>query len=251
MPDFLFIGAQKSGTTSMYDYLGQHPSIVQASKKEVHFFDTKYYKGRRWYRSHFPTKLQLQYKITGEASPSYLFYPGSARRIRQHLPEARLLAILRNPVDRAISSYFHQQQKGVEPLTLQKALNAEEKRLEGFKKKLGFGLLSYRSSKNLRQYAYKTKGLYADQLKTYFRLFRREQIWIEQAERFFLEPHATIRDIFKFLGVDEAFIPCDLQPKNVRHYEQVPREIREQLQEYYQQPNQKLYELLGRRFDWQ
>lgn len=251
MPDFLFIGAQKSGTTSLYEHLAQHPAILPSSKKEIHFFDTKYYKGRRWYRSHFPSKYQLQQKITGEASPSYLFYPGAARRIHQHLPDAKLLVLLRDPVNRAISSYYHQQHKGVEPLVLQDALAAEERRLDGFKKKLGFGWLSYRSSKNLRQFAYKAKGRYADQLKIYFRLFRPEQIWIEQAERFFIEPGETIRGVFQFLEVDDAFVPSDLKPRNVRHYEEVPEQVREQLKEYYYQPNQELFALLGRRFDWQ
>jgi len=251
MPDFLFIGAQKSGTTSLYEYIGQHPQIIPSSKKEVHFFDTKYYKGRRWYRSHFPARSQLQQKITGEASPSYLFYPGAAQRIRRSLPEAKLLVLLRDPVDRAISSYYHQQRKGVELLSLKDALDAEEKRLERFRKKLGFGWLSHRPSKNLRQYAYKTKGLYAMQLKTYFRFFSPQQIWIEQAERFFAEPKWTIREVCQFLEVDDDFVPSDLKPRNVGLYEQVPREIREQLQEYYHQPNQELFELLGRNFDWQ
>lgn len=250
LPDFLIIGAQKSGTTSLYEYLREHPHVIPASKKEIHFFDTKFYKGNRWYQSHFPKRKELTNKITGEASPSYLFYPNSAKRIYNLIPDVKLIVLLRNPVDRAISSYFHQQQKGREKLSLEKALDAEEERLAKFKRKLGYGLLSSKSSKKYRQFSYKERGLYAQQLRTFFQYFPKEQIWIEQAERFFTETQNVLQEVFEFLHIDNTFTPDDLNPRNVHHYDQISPKIRKKLYDYYQQPNKELFQLIGKKFDW-
>jgi hypothetical protein len=249
-PDFLIIGAQKAGTTSLYEYMVKHPAIEPASKKEIHYFDKNFYKGRWWYRSHFPKKSRMPDKITGEASPSYLFYPGTARRIQKVLPGARLLVLLRNPVDRAISSYFHQQQKGVEKLSLEDALDMEEKRLARYGRRLGYGWFSAGSSKNFRRFAYLTRGLYARQLREYFRYFPRKQLWVEQSELFFLQPARVLKEAFGFLEIDGSFVPADLTPRNVHHYEQVPRATRKELEAFYRPHNEELFELLGHRFNW-
>ncbi len=248
-PDFLIIGAQKSGTTSLYEYLCQHPSILPASKKEIHYFDKNYYKGRLWYRWHFPEK-KTGGQLTGEASPSYLFYPGAARRIYKALPRARLLVLLRNPVDRAISAYFHQRQKGVETLSLEEALKREESRLARYRGRLGYGWLSARSNKNLRRFSYRTRGLYAQQLREYLRYFPREQVWIEQGELFFARPKQMVKSSLRFLGLEASYLPSDVYPRNVHHYGQIAASTRQMLEDFYRPHNEELYGLLGRRFDW-
>lgn len=246
LPDFLIIGAQKSGTTSLYEYLCQHPEIVPAQKKEVHYFDTGFYKGITWYRTHFPRRRSLSNEITGEASPSYLFYPQTARRMYQVVPQARLLVLLRNPVDRAISSYYHQQQKGVEPLSLDEALHAEEQRMKALRK----GWPTRSKGKQMRQFSYKARGLYAGQLQDFFTYFSPEQIWVAPAERFFAKPAEVLQEAFAFLRVDASFQPTDLRPRNVHQYQPAEAATRARLANYYKQPNEALYRLLGRRFHW-
>ena len=144
MPDFIIIGTQKGGTTSLYRYLIEHPCVAPIYIKEPHFFDIYFYKGLQWYRAHFPTAVEKYYArhiqkhdlITGEASPYYLFHPQAARRVAKTLPKARLIVLLRNPIDRAYSQYQHQtRQDGVEPLTFEEALECEEKRLAGEEEK--------------------------------------------------------------------------------------------------------------------
>ena len=115
LPDFVIIGAMKSGTTSLYRFIVKHPAIVPAAKKEVHYFSIWYKFGELWYRSHFPTNLSRRrfYKktnqklLSGEASPVYLFYPVVPGRMKELLPDVKLIVILRNPVDRAYSHYHH------------------------------------------------------------------------------------------------------------------------------------------------
>ena len=115
LPDFIIIGAQKSGTTSLYRFIVKHPAIAPATKKEVHYFSIWYKFGELWYRSHFPTNLSRynfykrtnQKLLSGEASPVYLFYPVVPGRMKELLPDVKLIVILRNPVDRAYSHYHH------------------------------------------------------------------------------------------------------------------------------------------------
>ena len=110
LPDFIIIGTQRGGTTSLYSYLASHPSVGPASTKEVHFFDNKYTKGLAWYRAHFPSAIEKYYAehiqkrkfITGESSPYYLFHPHVPKRVAKDVPHAKFIVLLRNPVDRAI-----------------------------------------------------------------------------------------------------------------------------------------------------
>src|SRR5947209_8592328 len=128
LPNFLILGAQKAGTTALYAYLRWHPEITGPSFKEVSFFDRHYARGERWYRAHFPARRR---PFVGEASPSYLFHPLVPERVARLLPDARLVAILRNPVDRAFSHYQHEVSLGREPLSFEEAVAHEEERMRG------------------------------------------------------------------------------------------------------------------------
>ena len=135
LPDFVIIGAHKSGTTSLYDFITQHPSIESASEKEPCYFSTKYKFGSLWYRSNFPTELS-KYLLakkdgkfyTGEATTSYLFHPSSAYRMKKMLPNIKLIVILRNPVDRAYSNYNYSVKYNKETLSFMKGIELEEER---------------------------------------------------------------------------------------------------------------------------
>ena len=130
LPDFIIIGAQKSGTTSLYDFLIKHPAIAPAAKKELHYFSVQYARGELWYRSNFPTNLSrsafykktTQRLLSGEASPLYLFYPMVPDRMKEILPDVKLIVILRNPVDRAYSHYHHSLRKNMEPMSFERAV---------------------------------------------------------------------------------------------------------------------------------
>src|SRR5436309_16134274 len=108
LPDFIVIGAQKSGTGSLYAYLNGHPDVAGARVKEVHYFDLHYHRGVDWYLDQFPDEAAARPRCTGEASPYYLFHPHAPRRAFDLVPDARLIALLRDPVDRAISHYHHE-----------------------------------------------------------------------------------------------------------------------------------------------
>src|SRR4051794_22945776 len=128
LPDFLILGAQKAGTTALYAYLRWHPEITGPSFKEVSFFDRHYANGERWYRAHMPARRR---SLVGEASPSYLFHPLAPERVAGLLPEARLIALLRNPVARPSSNYQNEVALGGEPLSFEEAIGREDERMEG------------------------------------------------------------------------------------------------------------------------
>ena len=205
MPNFIIIGAQKCGTTSLYYYLKQHPDVYMSPVKEPHFFD---YEGAgRNFRGPGPSsapKISLEdyralfrgvsgEKAVGEASPLYIYIPETPALIKRHVPEARLIAMLRNPADRAYSAFSHTVRRGWEPLTdFVEALRAEEGRM--------------RDNWHPR-YHYRTRGFYHAQLERYFDAFGPERIGVYLYEDLVAEPLGVLRDNFRFLGVDEAFVP--------------------------------------------
>ncbi len=250
LPDFLVIGAAKSGTSSLYKCMVQHPQVIWAQKKEVHFFDRSYAKGLRWYRAHFPFRRRLpRGTVTGESSPFYLCDPRAPERISCTVPHAKLIVLLREPADRAVSHYFHEVKRQREPLPLDKALEAEERRvLPGFtqmKKEPDF------HSNEYRFFSYKHRGLYEDQLRRYLRHFKRGQLLILKSEDFFSQPKRILEEVFAFLGVDPFFRPRDLRPRNVGSYtREVPPAVYETLARFFSPHNERLYQFLGRDFRW-
>ncbi|HYF40703.1 MAG TPA: sulfotransferase domain-containing protein, partial [Gemmatimonadales bacterium] len=137
LPSVLLIGAQKAGTTSLFNYMAEHPAVLPPSNKEIHYFDLNPTRGLTWYRSHFPYNHQLRDgSVTVDASPYYLAHPGVPQRAAQLLPGARLLVLLRNPVDRAYSHYQHEVRGGREPLSFEEAIAREPERLEGEEERL-------------------------------------------------------------------------------------------------------------------
>ncbi len=254
-PDFIIIGAQKSGTTSLYSYLKQHPDCIPSYKKETHYFDTYYTRGFLWYRSHFPYIKQLKdRRITGEASPSYLCHPRTPERINKKLPCIKLIVLLRNPTNRALSSYMHQRRAGREKLLPMKAFKKEESRIGSAVKKIKnrkWGVKKY--SKKFRRYSYLRRGVYIKQLKRYFRYFSSKQMLIKCSEHFFADPRKTLREIFKFLNIDPGFVPRNMQPKNVTNYSKFPEittGVHNFLDEYYDSYNKKLFRYLNVRYPW-
>ncbi len=260
MPDFIIIGAQKGGTTSLYNYLLDHPSIAPIYIKEPHFFDIYSHKGPLWYRSHFPTTLQKYYVkflqkrpfLTGEASPYYMPHPLAAARIAMTLPDVKLIMVLRNPIDRAYSQYQHQvRQPGVEPLSFTEAIDREEERLAGEEKKLLEN--SRYVSFNHRHYSYLTRGRYIDQITIWMKLFPKEQFLILKSEDLYSNPSEILKETFEFLKVPNVALKEqkeEYKQYNKAAYAKMDPATRQRLVEYFKPHNARLYEFLGRDFGW-
>jgi hypothetical protein len=231
MPNFLIIGAAKSGTTALHHYLGQHPDIFMSSPKELRFFPWENqkpdYRGPydidlssiitsvEEYRAYFAAGAD--YPVRGESSPQYIYFPRAAERIRHHIPDVKLIAILRHPVDRAYSHYLMVRREELETLTFGEALADEERRI---------------NDRWWYHWHYRRRGFYAAQLKPYFELFNREQLKVYLYEDFQSDQVGLTQDIFRFLNVDDTFVP----DVSVRHNEaKIPRF--RALQAYLSQPH--------------
>ena len=247
LPDFLIIGAQKAGTTALYAYLRRHPAITGPSWKEVSYFDRHYGRGEAWYRGNFPNRVRARGKLVGEASPSYIFHPLGPERVKALVPEARLVALVRHPVDRALSHYHHEVALGREPLRFEDALDAEEDRLRGEEERLAADPSYF--SRAWWSHAYKSRGRYAEQLERWLAVFPREQLLILPSEDLGGEPERTHTRVLDFLGA----VPhrLDAYPRVYeRQYEAMSPETRERLAAEFEAPNRRLYELLGRDLGW-
>lgn len=250
LPDFLIIGAQKAGTTSLYRYLNAHPKIRTALAKEVHFFDYNFGLGEKWYRAHFPTVLEKwrgDFLRTGEASPYYLFYPHAPLRVNQMLPRVQLIVLLRNPVERAYSQYQHQVRLGLEELTFEEALEQEPARLLGEFEKILLDDEYY--SFNYQNYSYMARGMYADQLERWFRLVPRERFLILPSDGLYADTASTYARVLDFLRVPR-FMPEAFRVANDGSYEPMKPETRARLVEFFAPHNARLYALLNVDFEW-
>lgn len=246
-PDFLIVGAQKAGTTSLYNVLKQHPAVLPARKKEIHYFSQFYRKGLPWYLEHFP--LREDHQLSGEASPFYLFHPQSARRIAETYPDIKIIILLRDPVERAISHYHQQYRRGHEKLSMLEAFQHEPKRItKGWEKLLRD---EQTSASKLQQCSYLKRGEYLAQLLRYEMHFPASQIYLMESRDFFDETLPCLRRLYEFLQIDLDFVPQDLWPRKPGHYAETDPTALDYLRVYYHPHNEALYRHLGRRFDWQ
>ncbi|MDX1618074.1 MAG: sulfotransferase domain-containing protein [Balneolaceae bacterium] len=252
-PDFFIIGAQKSGTTSLYEYIKQFAAnYTPPLRKEIHYYDYQYHRDLTWYRSHYPfVNGVTETDITGEATPYYLFHPLAPRRVEQDFPDARFVVLLKKPVERAYSHYHFQKANSIgpdEPLTLEEVIRVEEERLEGeFERLTGPG--RYRAEK-YQYYSYLARGRYASQLKRWLERFDREQFHIVQSARFFSETGKQLERFFDFLDLEWENYPSAFEISNAIDYPDMDEEIRQMLRNYYESSNRELFELIGKEFNW-
>jgi hypothetical protein len=264
-PDFVLVGGQKCGTTSLYHYLAQHPQVLAATIKGIHYFSGNFAKGLSWYRAHFPllaevylrSRLSSKPVLTGEASPYYLFHPHAPRRLAQVSPVARLIVLVRDPVERAYSHYAHNVARGKrqrEPLTFKEAIEREGDRVRGEMEKMLAD--EWYDSYAIQHYTYAARGIYMDQLMAYETCFSRRQILVIRSEDLFTNTVAAYQDVLAFLGLD-PFVPMDLKVRNAGQYPAGRRNANaalagtfEELREFFKPHNQRLYEYLGRDLGW-
>ena len=255
LPDFLIIGAARSGTTSLYQYLTQHPLVIPGVGKEVYFFDKKFDKGINWYKSFFPTKIsksRLESKlkrncITGEATPRYLYHPHTPKRVFDLIPNVKLIVLLRNPIDRAYSHYQMISGFGQEELSFEEAIEQEEKRITDDMKKMEknenfYSIYFYRKS-------YLTRGIYVNQLKRWFEYFPREQFLILKSEDFYSKTPEVYQQVLDFLGLSKSELNSFKVHRMGKH-SAISTETRKKLADHFRPYNEQLYQLLGKNFDW-
>jgi Sulfotransferase domain len=239
----------------LHRYLVEHPGIVPAFRKEIHFFDRNLHKGIRWYREHFPSALYRSYAtkvlgrrfLTGEATAAYLFYPHAPTRMAETVPNAKLIVLLRNPIDRAFSQYQHEVANGYETLPFEEAIAREPERLAGERERLladeNYDGVDY------RHHSYLSRGRYAEQLEVWLQHFPRQQVLVLRSEDFFADPELVLGSVLQFLGLPPASLRH--YPKyNHRDYTEMTPALRRRLRDQFAPHNQRLAALLGRDFGW-
>lgn len=248
LPQFLIIGAMRGGTTTLYRHLVTHSRIEPAFNKEVHFFDKNFHKGLGWYRAFFPLRLSTpDDAITGEATPYYLFHPRCPRHVAKLLRDIRLIAVLRDPLERAFSHYQWAVERGREKLSFEEAIEAEEDRLSGEHERLSADA-GYTSFAH-QVHSYKARGLYADQLERWFAEFDRQSIMVLKSESLFTDPSSTMPNVLRFLGLPDEELGM-LPHRNMGSGRLMDPMMREKLHSYFQPHNERLYQLLGWTEEW-
>lgn len=198
---FMIVGAQKCGTTALAHFLARHPEIGMAVPKEAHLFDSPGY-SKDW----TPEQIDERYRpffdhcagaaLRGEATPIYMFLPGVARELKRYNPDLRLIVLLHDPVERAVSHYYMEKNRGKEHRPLWLALLSEPVRLRrcGDARAQGSAM---------RVWSYRRRGLYSLQLRNLYRFFDRNRVLIVRTRDLRTRHHAVLRRVFAFLGVSE------------------------------------------------
>jgi hypothetical protein len=215
LPDFLIIGAQKAGTTSVYDSLTEHPRVLPARKKEIRFFDRHWERGTNWYRWNFPTRWAMRAgndrRLTGEATPDYLVDPRVPARVAGLVPGCKLIVLLRHPVDRALSQYQMNVALGVESRSFQEAIDGDLAELEVGDRECWGIQRGFRS--------YVERGRYAPQISRWMVEFPRDSLHIVTLEAMLSNRRDEMHRITSFLGLEVGDHPLDLAASNRRSYD--------------------------------
>ena len=262
MPDFIIIGAGRAGTTALYSYLIQHPSIVAASTDnnesvaDLHFFEYLISNNIQWYKSHFPI---LFYKssnhnktknsfITGEYTSTYMYHPDVPKSIFNLLPKIKLIVILRNPIDKAYSTYYQQFNFGEYTTSFEETINTEFRRIALNK---DFSELDSNNPdfENFVAHNIIRHGIYADYLEHWLEIFNRKQILILNSDDLKKLTKETLGHVFNFLNISNCDITNTSQV-NVGKYPPMNKSTRKKLIEFYKPYNQRLNKLLGTNFNW-
>jgi hypothetical protein len=245
LPDVLILGAMKCGTSSLHNYLTQHGDVIEPLRKEVHYFDVEYARGERWYRAHFGRTGEPGLNL--DSSPYYLFHPLAPQRAHTLLPQARLIVLLRDPVRRAYSHYWHQVHRGREKLSFEEALASEPGRIDADATRLAQGEIA--QSLPHQRFSYLARGRYAEQLEAWLEVYPRDQLRVWRFEDLAGDPLAVLNDVRAWLGLG----PVDharLEPRNARKYPPMDAATEQWLRDYFAPYNAKLERMLGRDMQW-
>jgi hypothetical protein len=250
LPDFVVIGAQKSGTSSLYGQLAAHPSVFPALRKEVHHFDRRPQPIAR-YRAFFPRRSVLDAvaartgcALTGEATPYYLFHPAVPARMHAVIPDVRLIAVLRDPVARAISAYHHAVRMGDERRPIEVALDPAAAEVLAPASDASW----YDAPRcPARLHGYLARGRYAEQLERWLAVFPREQLLVTESDA--LRGGRVPAEVLAFLGLPGEGAPA-VPDRNVGAYAAPASGIESRLVDYFRPQNARLGSLLGIELPW-
>jgi len=258
LPDYLIIGFPKCGTTSLHEYLTQHPSIYPPLGKEIDYFDRLYSKGVNWYKVRFPLlskkffikKVLCKDFITGEATPRYIEHPHTLNRIKKTIPGAKFIVLLRNPIERSFSHYNMNIRNGYECHTFEDAIKHEKDRIKGRYEKMLNNQNYYSWDYDL--FGYLEHSNYFEKLKKWMSEFPREQFLIIQSEDFLKNPSIIYHIVLKFLNLPKwESSEYKLYKKREYKHSKISPTLKKELVEYFRPHNEKLYKLLGTNFHWE
>jgi len=254
LPNFFVIGPGRTGTTSLYHYLDQHPCITKSAYDELGYFDDNFHLGFNWYRSLFPTKFTQQkveskYKkfLTYDVTPGYIRRPWAARRISSYFPNTKLISVLRNPVDKTYSHYIMAVNEGNEKRSFEEVIKHDLKHLENFSD--SYSKKSDDYFKNVVENSFVARGFYLEQLDLWFKLFPKKQILVIKSEDLANRTTEVVKDIFNFLVLPEYKIK-NVSKHRVANYSKMNSSTRKVLVEFFKPYNKKLYKFLDRDFGW-
>ena len=243
-PNFLMVGIGKGGTSSLYYYLGKHPQILPAIKKEIHFFSENIERGLDWYLSHFPPIPTESKFLTGEATPWYLGSYEVENKVASVFPKIKIIILLRNPLLRAFSQYQMQLKFAREQRSFAEVISSEIEAIKILSSPGEDDSTYWQTAKG-----YLLFGLYFYFIKKWMAVFPREQFLILRSEDFYANPAATLTQVFEFLGVPDYPLP-EYPNYNSGSYNPISNDLRQTLAEFFRPHNQKLEEYLGMKFDW-
>ena len=211
LPNFLVVGAQKSGTTSLHHYLYDHPDIYLPEQKETKFFvdDERYIKGIDFYETEYFSGWKGE-KAAGEVDPDYMFFEQGFERIKKHfnIDELKIIFIFRDPVERAFSHYLMTYRRGLEKLSFEEALDQEQDRIK-------------KDYYHMMHYSYQVRGRYYTQIKRILEVVKKEKILFLLMDDLKENPDRILKECFSFLGVDEDYRPENLD--QTYHKAEIPR----------------------------
>lgn len=265
-PDFLLIGAKRGGSTSFYFDLITHPQVAclfprpdrlpkAAATKGIHYFDTNYFRGKRWYASHLPSvavRRALQrtaggHVITGEGSPYYLSHPAAPERVARDLPAVKLLAVLRDPVQRAYSHWKERVREGRESLSFRDAIDREAERVGEDEGRLLRDPRFY--SYAHEQQSYLGQSRYGASLERWMGHFPRSSLLLIRSEDYYRDPSASLDAAADFLGIEPGRFQHGA-PRNAAPGDSLDREEQLYVEDRLRGDAKRLAEVTGITWEW-
>ena len=259
-PDFLLVGTKRGGTTSLWNYLVDHPAVLPMfpgprGLKSPEFFFGEHSRGTAWYRSHFHTGAYRAVvarrlgaaPVTGEASPYYMWDPRVCDRVSRLMPATKAIMLLRDPVKRAYSHYQERVGQGVEPLSFADALAAEEERTAGELERMLADPAYYSTSYDW--YSYRARGVYGPQVTQWRATLPADQLLVLVSEELYRDPQATLDRVSDFLGIPHHRATT-FERHNFLPVAPMDDAVRRDLAAFYRPHNAEVYALLGRDLRW-
>jgi hypothetical protein len=252
LPNFIVIGAQKSGTSSMFSYLKQHPQVLRPIFKEPYFFDRHYHRGLRWYGSNFPAQRAVSRlndragrpHLTFEATATYIFDEQVPGRIARDLKTRKFILLLRNPAERVISAYWHARRMGIESRSLAEVVETDMRRYQTEVAGIKDAGLPPTSRPNFLK-----RGIYHEAVARWQSVFSPDDLLVLQSETLFAEPAKAMTQVFQFLDLPQPE-RIDFEPQNVGGYKERDAEVRKLLQDFYRPHNEKLNGITRTKLHW-